>query len=171
MFHKPEKTKESYSVPETDPVVRGERPAQSAQKAAPSIISGDLKITGDLQSQGDVHIDGTIEGDIKARSVTIGDNARINGRVSGDKVRICGNLVGGVDAEMVELTKTARVEGDILHGSLQIEAGAFLEGQLRRREGGQSAGRSNGNGKVTPFGNGRDEASSPTTTGAQSAAS
>ena len=158
MFHKPEKTKESYSVPETDSVVRNERPVQPVQKTAPSIISGDLKITGDLQSQGDVHIDGTIEGDIKARSVTIGDNAKINGRVSGDKVRICGNLVGGVDADMVELTKTARVEGDILHGSLQIEAGAFLEGQLRRREGGaQSAGRSNG--KVTPFGNGRDEAS------------
>lgn len=159
MFTKPEKsTKESYSAPETGPVVHSERPMQpAAQKAAPSIISGDLKITGDLQSQGDVHIDGTIEGDIKARSVTIGDNARINGRVSGDKVRICGNLTGGVDADMVELTKTARVEGDILHGSLQIEAGAFLEGQLRRREGGAS--KATGNGKVTPFGSGRDEAS------------
>ncbi|MGF1611226.1 MAG: polymer-forming cytoskeletal protein [Kiloniellales bacterium] len=140
---------------------------QSSQKAAPSIISGDLKITGDLQSQGDVHIDGTIEGDIKARSVTIGDNARVNGRVSGEKVRICGNLIGGVDAEMVELTKTARVEGDILHGSLQIEAGAFLEGQLRRREGG--AVRTNGSGKVTPFGSGRDDASQ--TSGSAQAAS
>lgn len=133
MFSKNEKPKTPAPAPTTssEPTKAYAAPAQ---KAAPSIISNDLKITGDLHSNGDVHVDGTVDGDINARSVTIGEGAQVTGRVSGDRVRLCGQLNGGVDAAMVELTRTARVEGDILHDSLQIEAGAFLEGQLRRRE-------------------------------------
>ena len=131
MFTKNEKPKGTAPAPAPEPTKTYAAPAQ---KAAPSIISNDLKITGDLHSNGDVHVDGTVDGDINARSVTVGEGAQITGRVSGDRVRLCGQLNGGVDAAMVELTRTARVEGDILHDSLQIEAGAFLEGQLRRRE-------------------------------------
>ena len=133
MFSKNEKPKTAAPAPttSTEPTKTYAAPAQ---KAAPSIISNDLKITGDLHSNGDVHVDGTVDGDINARSVTIGEGAQVTGRVSGDRVRLCGQLNGGVDAAMVELTRTAKVEGDILHDSLQIEAGAFLEGQLRRRE-------------------------------------
>jgi len=131
MFSKNEKPKGTAPAPASEPTKAYAAPAQ---KAAPSIISNDLKITGDLHSNGDVHVDGTVDGDINARSVTVGEGAQVTGRVSGDRVRLCGQLNGGVDAAMVELTRTARVEGDILHDSLQIEAGAFLEGQLRRRD-------------------------------------
>ena len=47
-----------------------------ATNAAPSIISADLKITGNLASAGDLQIDGTVEGDITSRQVTIGQGAR-----------------------------------------------------------------------------------------------
>src|SRR3546814_12258909 len=33
------------------------------------------------------------------------------------------------------MAKTARVIGDIIHDSLAIEAGAFLEGNIKRQEG------------------------------------
>ena len=117
MFTKNEKPKTAAPAPTSSEPTKAY--AAPAQKAAPSIIST---------------VDGTVDGDINARSVTVGEGAQITGRISGDRVRLCGQLNGGVDAAMVELTRTARVEGDILHDSLQIEAGAFLEGQLRRRD-------------------------------------
>lgn len=153
MFAKTEKPKGAPSVPDMQPTTsyRAETPAPShtTHKVTPSIISADLKITGDLQSDGDIHVDGLVEGDIYAKSVTIGDSAKVNGKINGERVRICGSLSGGVDAAMVELTRTARVEGDIVHGSLQIEAGGCLEGQLRRRP--PQAGDN-----ITPIANSRD---------------
>jgi len=44
-----------------------------------------------------------------------------------------------VKAKSVVMAKTARVIGDIIHDSLAIEAGAFIEGNIKRLEG---AGRS-----------------------------
>ena len=106
-----------------------ERPKSSG---VPSIISADLNIVGDLTSHGDLQVDGSVDGDISSRTLTIGENARVNGAVSADKMRVCGTITGQLKAESVVLAKTAKVLGDIIHESLEIEAGAFIEGSIRR---------------------------------------
>ncbi len=113
----------------------------------PSIISPDLKVIGDLKSNGDIQIDGTIEGDINSRLLTVGERAKVEGCIVADNVRISGTVVGQVKAKMVHLDKTARVTGDVTHETLTMEAGAFLEGQVRRLE----ATGSNGSAKVAPL--------------------
>lgn len=107
-----------------------------AREAAstPSIISADLKVVGNLESAGDLQIDGRIEGDIKSRSVTVGESAKVNGAIVADTVRICGAVNGEVRAASVTLTRTAKANGDIVHENLSIESGASLEGQVRRME-------------------------------------
>ncbi len=97
----------------------------------PSIISTSLRIVGDLVSDGDVQVDGMIEGDVKARSVTVSEGAAVRGQIAADKVCIRGEVHGQVTAGNVELGRTCRVIGDIVHQSLSIEAGAFLEGYCR----------------------------------------
>ncbi len=108
----------------------------SASKASgvPSIISPDLKIVGDLKSNGDIQIDGTIEGDINSRLLTVGEQAVVEGCIVADTVRISGTVKGQIKARMVHLDKTARVSGDLTHETLTMEAGALLEGQVRRME-------------------------------------
>ncbi|MCZ6862947.1 MAG: polymer-forming cytoskeletal protein, partial [Alphaproteobacteria bacterium] len=54
----------------------------------PSIISPDLTIVGDLKSHGDIQIDGTIEGDINSRLLTVGEQATVEGCIVADTVRI-----------------------------------------------------------------------------------
>lgn len=98
----------------------------------PSIISADLKVIGNLESAGDLQIDGRIEGDIKSRSVTVGETARVKGSIVADTVRICGTVNGEVRATSVTLARTAKATGDIVHETLSIESGASLEGQVRR---------------------------------------
>jgi cytoskeletal protein CcmA (bactofilin family) len=81
---------------------------------------------------GDIQIDGWVEGDIQSRNVVVGEGATVHGAVQAENVRICGIINGQIRADNVTLEKTARVTGDILHKSLSIEQGAFLEGMCKR---------------------------------------
>lgn len=100
--------------------------------AAPSIISADMKVVGDLQSGGDVQIEGSVEGDIKSRTVTIGENAQINGSVNADTASILGRINGKINAATVRIAKSANVQGDINYQTLSIEEGAVIDGQIKR---------------------------------------
>ncbi len=102
--------------------------------AAPSIISADLKITGNLASAGDLQIDGTVEGDITSRQVTVGQGALVQGAILANTVRIYGTVAGEIKANDVTLAKSARVDGDIGHQSIAMEAGASVSGRLTRLE-------------------------------------
>ncbi|MGE0117206.1 MAG: polymer-forming cytoskeletal protein [Dongiaceae bacterium] len=110
----------------------------SSRSATPSIISPDLKIKGDLVCNGDIQIDGTIEGDVVSRSITVGEGADVRGAISGEAVRICGSVNGQIKGTTVTLAKTAKVVGDVMHQTLSIEPGAFFEGQCRRIDTSQS---------------------------------
>jgi cytoskeletal protein CcmA (bactofilin family) len=105
---------------------------QGAKAGMLSIISADLRIAGDLICQGDIQIDGQVDGDIRSSSVVIGEGAVVTGSIQAEKVRICGKLIGQVKADTVTLEKTAHVTGDVLHQSLAIAQGAFLEGACKR---------------------------------------
>jgi len=96
------------------------------------VISNDMKILGSVESRGDLQIDGTIEGDVASRVVTVSEGAIVRGSVSAETVRIGGTVKGGVNAKSVTLLRTAKVEGDIMHQSLSIETGANFEGNCKR---------------------------------------
>jgi len=108
----------------------------SAPKAKPpaSLLSADLHITGNLKTSGDIQVEGTVEGDIRAHLLTIGESATIKGEVSADDVIINGRIVGRVRGLKVRLTSTARVEGDIIHKTIAIESGAHFEGSVQRQD-------------------------------------
>jgi len=119
---------------------RSETPAgefkASAPKAKPpaSVLSSDLHVTGNLKTTGDIQVEGTVEGDIRAHLLTIGEGATIKGEVVADDVVINGRIVGRVRGLKVRLTSTARVEGDIIHKTIAIESGAHFEGSVQRQD-------------------------------------
>ena len=103
-------------------------------KAAPSVLSSDLIIKGNLQTTGDIQIEGTLEGDIKAYLLTVGESATVKGEVIADDVVVNGRVVGCVRGLKVRLTSTARVEGDVIHKTIAIESGAHFEGSVKRND-------------------------------------
>ena len=129
MFSNDSKTK--GDMPDSD--LGGMTPsARQAIAATPSIISADLKIIGNMHSNGDIQIDGQIDGDIDSKSLTIGESAKVNGTVSCERVRVCGSVTGEIRATSVVLARSARVDANIMHKTLEIEAGASLQGGVRR---------------------------------------
>ncbi|MFT6088904.1 polymer-forming cytoskeletal protein [Sulfitobacter sp.] len=108
----------------------------STPKAKPpaSVLSSDLHVTGNMKTTGDIQVEGTVEGDIRAHLLTIGETATIKGEVIADDVVINGRIVGRVRGLKVRLTSTARVEGDIIHKTIAIESGAHFEGSVQRQD-------------------------------------
>ena len=108
----------------------------SAPKPKPpaSVLSSDLHITGNLKTSGDIQVEGTVEGDIRAHLLTVGESATIKGEVTADDVVVNGRIVGRVRGLKVRLTATARVEGDIIHKTIAIESGAHFEGSVQRQD-------------------------------------
>ncbi len=117
--------------PAADPNKRAPTPAN---RAAPSIVSADVKMKGSVVSQGEVQIDGQIEGDIRASSLTIGNTGAVTGEVIAETVIVRGSVKGMVRGKKVQLCTGAKVEGDITHASLSIEPNAIFEGQVRHSQ-------------------------------------
>ncbi|MCC9622965.1 polymer-forming cytoskeletal protein [Thalassospira sp. MA62] len=126
MFSKTSKTKQTTT--------NNSQGQSHEKKGGLSIINADLRVTGDLISESDVQVDGCVNGDIRTRTLTIGQTGEVRGEIIADKVRICGTVNGQVRARDVSLSDTARMIGDILHESLSIEPGAHIEGHCRRIE-------------------------------------
>lgn len=87
-----------------------------------------------MHSNGDVQIDGQVTGDITSKTLTLGEGSYVSGSVNADTVRVCGTVEGELKASSIILTKTARVIGDVVHDSLAIEAGAYIDGHCRRMD-------------------------------------
>ena len=103
-------------------------------KPAPSILSSDITITGNVRSSGDIQIEGTIEGDVRAHTLIVGETAVVKGEVMAEDVVVNGRVVGRLRGLKVRLSTTARVEGDIVHKTIAIESGAHFEGSVQRQE-------------------------------------
>ncbi len=99
----------------------------------PSILSRDLVVTGEISTDGDVQIEGRLEGNIKATTLTIGEEGIVNGNIMAGKVLIRGKVTGKIDATTVELSETANVLADIVQDQLTIANGAFFDGNCSRK--------------------------------------
>jgi cytoskeletal protein CcmA (bactofilin family) len=103
-----------------------------SREAAPSILSGDLKITGDVVGGGELVVAGAVQGDITAKKITIAEGGSVTGAVEAEVALVAGMLTGQLKAANVTLASTARVVADITHIALSIESGAVFEGYSRR---------------------------------------
>lgn len=128
--------------PEGLPPKAQEQSAGAAKgKPAASVLSSDLTITGNVRTTGDIQVEGTVEGDIRAHLLTVGESATIRGEIVADDIVVNGRVIGRVRGLKVRLTSTARVEGDIIHKTIAIESGAHFEGSVQRQDDPLSNGR------------------------------
>ena len=91
-----------------------------------------MQVTGNITSDGEIQIDGALSGDIYCAKLTIGETGRINGSVVAEDCLVHGEVIGQIKVDSVTLSRSSRVEGDVLHDMLAIEPGARLDGHCRR---------------------------------------
>ena len=108
---------------------------RSKPRGAASVVHADMTVTGNFAGEGELRVDGTVEGDIKCQTLTVGEGARVKGEVAADTVTISGILQGRIQARIVGLTRSAEVEGHVVVSeALSIDAGAHFDGEIQRSQ-------------------------------------
>ena len=136
----PAKPEEGTAAPTASAAPAAPKPSLDSKPVAPkakppaSVLSSDLIVTGNLKTTGDIQVEGTVEGDVRAHLLTVGEGATVRGEIVADDVVVNGRVVGRVRGLKVRLTSTARVEGDIIHKTIAIESGAHFEGSVQRQD-------------------------------------
>jgi cytoskeletal protein CcmA (bactofilin family) len=114
-----------------------QRPRSETGATAVTLISKSSHIEGVIRGAGEVRIEGVVTGKIDcSASVVVADGGRVDAELRAETVTIAGTVKGNVVAgQKIELTPTAKVEGDITSPRILIREGANFEGQINMTDG------------------------------------
>ncbi len=119
MFNR-RRTDRKNSSPETSLIARG------------TVVHGDLRFSGAL------HLDGRIEGTVVAEGddaiFTLSEHGEVQGEVRVPHAVINGHITGDVHVGVrLELAPLARIDGDVRYHTLEMAAGAQVNGRISRQ--------------------------------------
>jgi cytoskeletal protein CcmA (bactofilin family) len=97
-----------------------------------TMIGPASSVFGSIESGGFTRIDGDLHGDLCGRgSIVIGENARLESRVSGSSVTVGGVVYGNVIAsESLTILSTGLILGDVLAKTVKAEEGCVVHGKI-----------------------------------------
>ncbi len=107
--------------------------------AVTTLVGSDARITGNLIFGRGCHVAGLVQGDVLAagdgnNQLTVASDARIEGNARAAGMQIQGTVVGDLCCSgTVSLSASARVEGSIEYGHIEVEKGAVVTGSLNRK--------------------------------------
>ena len=141
MFNKSASTSDDLGERAAEPLFRGRPAAQAPARDRPaaadappvplSTLGEGLRMEGGVSGDIDLQLDGYVKGDIRVSRVVIGATATVEGSVKAEQIDVRGRVLGSVEGQVVRLYGTSHVEGDIHHGHLAIEGGAYFEGRCQ----------------------------------------
>ena len=101
-----------------------------------TLISGKTKLVGDVHFSGGLHVDGRVEGSIRAEEgsdavLRISEVGEVEGDVHAPHIVINGTVRGDVYAtEDLELASKAAIHGNVYYNLVQMAMGAAVNGSL-----------------------------------------
>jgi cytoskeletal protein CcmA (bactofilin family) len=101
-----------------------------------TLIGKAARVSGDLEFAGGLHLDGTIAGNVRAEpnegsSLSVSETGSIEGAVEVQNVTLDGTVKGDIVARgRVVLGATAKVQGNVYYGVIEMTLGAQIMGKL-----------------------------------------
>ena len=101
-----------------------------------TFIATECHITGSITIQGNARIDGKVEGTIEVTGdLVIGASAFLKANIEASNVSIAGEVCGNIKTtDLLNLTATACLVGDICTRQFQVEKGAHFTGSSQLLE-------------------------------------
>ena len=115
--------------------------SNNSKKSAPNsdsttIIARGVVVRGDIHFSGSLHLEGRVEGTIRADSeasalFTLSESGSVCGEVQVPRAVVNGEVEGNIHcSECVELAAAARIQGDVHYKVLEMTAGATVNGRM-----------------------------------------
>lgn len=111
---------------------------RSSDSHETSLIACGTVIRGDLRFSGALHLDGRIEGTVLAEGddamFTLSEHGQVHGEIRVPHAVINGHVTGDVHVSArLELAPNARIDGDLRYHTLEMAAGAQVNGRISRQ--------------------------------------
>lgn len=97
-----------------------------------SVLADDLHIKGEITTSGDIELKGTVEGEVTCRTLLIAEDAKVEGKVTAEKVVVRGTVNGQINGIRVTLSSSARVTGELVCKALSVDEEAYFDGTSQR---------------------------------------
>jgi cytoskeletal protein CcmA (bactofilin family) len=102
-----------------------------------SLIARGTVIRGDLRFSGALHLDGRIEGCVLGEGedavFTLSEHGEVQGEIHVPHAVINGHVTGDVNISVrLELAPQARIDGDLRYHTMEMAAGAQVNGRISR---------------------------------------
>lgn len=103
-----------------------------------SLIARGTSIRGDVCFGGALHLDGRIEGSVIGEGedamFTLSEHGQVHGEINVSNAVINGHVTGDVHVSVrLELAAQARIDGDLRYHTLEMAAGAQVNGRIARQ--------------------------------------
>lgn len=121
-----------------------------------TLIGNGTRINGDVQFTGGLHLDGIVEGNIIAEQgsgsrLSISDSGNVQGSINVSTVVLNGFVRGDIVADKrVDLGATAKVNGNVYYGLIEMAMGAQINGKLIHQSAVAATGNKADDAAVTP---------------------
>ncbi len=104
-----------------------------------SFVGVNSQFKGDIKSRGTLRIDGSVEGNVDADWLVLGEKAALKGDVSARGIIVGGRIEGTLSAkEILEIKSKGQVVGDVTTPKLVVSEGGILEGRTSMNREGSS---------------------------------
>ncbi|MDB6087550.1 MAG: hypothetical protein JWN85_334 [Gammaproteobacteria bacterium] len=110
-----------------------------------TLIGKAARVRGDVEFAGGLHLDGRVVGNVRSdqeseSTLSVSQSGSIEGKVEVPNIILDGTVKGDIHArERVVLGATARVEGNLYYGVIEMTLGAQIMGKLMQIVPGKAA--------------------------------
>ena len=99
------------------------------------LIGEGVIITGTIKAKNEVKIQGNIDGDIDCNTVIVSKTGQIKGKIKAKTMKVEGRVEGEINInDVLSIQSTGSVNGKIFYGTIQIDEGGKLLGEINYRD-------------------------------------
>ncbi len=107
-------------------------PSAPEKDEVETVVGPSVNVEGDFSSEGNIIVKGTVAGSVHtSKHLSVEQGAKIFANVRAGSAQVAGEVKGNMKVkEVLELTSTARIMGDLEVKTLIVEAGALVSGKV-----------------------------------------
>ena len=131
-----DKRKEATTREEPEPAATWQEPPKPepiARTQATSVIGASITVKGDVHGDENLIIEGHVDGVVQlpANDLTVGSAGSVTANLSAKTIKIEGTVDGNIEgSELVTVSRTGKVKGDITAPRVTLEDGAQFKGSI-----------------------------------------
>ena len=110
-------------------------PIKKIKENSSLIIGEGATIKGEIIEENEITVHGNIDGDIQCKNLIIGKTGSIKGKIKADTLHVEGSIEGEISIKnLLKLLSSSYVSGKVSYGSLQINEGGKLVGEIEFKD-------------------------------------